>query len=63
LGALPIDIEIREGGDLGVPVSTEEGAMSDIFFQISKVLAGKVSILNYKKAEEDKKETFTPKFV
>ena len=62
LGALPLDVEIREGGDLGVPVSTEEGAMSDIFFDISKTLAGKVSMLNYKKAEEEKKATFTPKF-
>ncbi len=61
LGALPLDVEIREGGDLGVPIATEEGPMTDTFLEISKILAGKISMLNYKQAEQEKKETFSVK--
>jgi len=61
LGGLPIDVDIREGGDLGVPVSTEEGPMTDIFFTMSKTLAGKVSMINFKEAEEEKKESLKAK--
>ncbi len=62
LGDLPIHTDIREGGDLGVPIAMEEGVMQDKFLEIAQTLAGKISVLNYNKKEAEKKETFTPKF-
>ncbi|NDV00356.1 Mrp/NBP35 family ATP-binding protein [Pseudoroseicyclus tamaricis] len=40
LGALPIDLDTRLGGDSGTPVATGEGVMSDAYAKIARGLIG-----------------------
>jgi len=47
LGRIPINAEIREGGDLGVPIlrSNPECAESEAFRDVARQVAARISIL------------------
>ena len=62
LGDLPIDTDLREGGDLGVPIVMEEGPLKDTFSSIAKSVIERVEELNAKNKEDERKTIFTPKF-
>ena len=62
LGELPIDTDLREGGDLGVPIVMEAGPLKDTFSSIAQSVIEKVKELNIKSKEDEKKSIFTPKF-
>lgn len=48
LGKIPIDIQIREGGDNGCPIveSAPDSVHSQAFIRISEAVAGKISVLD-----------------
>jgi ATP-binding protein involved in chromosome partitioning len=45
LGAAPLHMDIRESGDVGVPVSAGEGAMAAVFDGLAETVAQKISAL------------------
>ncbi len=54
LGAVPIDLEIREGGDAGTPIvlSAPESPAARAFFDIAQQLAAQVSVINMNRPKE-----------
>lgn len=50
LGEIPVNTEIRQGSDSGIPVAlNKESSQYEIFNNIAKKLAGKISVLSYGK--------------
>jgi ATP-binding protein involved in chromosome partitioning len=47
LGTVPLEMDLREGGDRGLPITIyrPESASARSLTQIAKVVAGKVSVL------------------
>ena len=53
LGELPIETDLRQSGDLGVPLveADPENRTSRLFVQIARTMAGWISVLNAQQAE------------
>lgn len=58
LGEIPIDTEIRRGGDNGVPViiADSNSPQAEIFHDIASRLAARISVFNASKAEQQEEK-------
>jgi len=49
LGEVPIDASLRVSGDVGIPLTPEEGEVAKSFMEVARKLASQVSVLNYER--------------
>jgi ATP-binding protein involved in chromosome partitioning len=58
LGAIPIDAEIREGADAGVPITigTPDGPIAEAFHTIAREMAAAISVKNVEARRDERNE-------
>jgi ATP-binding protein involved in chromosome partitioning len=58
LGAIPIDAEIREGADAGVPITigTPDGPIAEAFHTIAREMAAAISVTNVEARRDERNE-------